>query len=113
MGLLPHYAAFLRGISPMNAKMPELKRCFEAAGFSDVTTVLSSGNVVFGARATSAGALERTIEAAMQEHLGHSFLTIVRPIAALRAVLARDPYRAFRLPPGSKQIGRASCRERV
>jgi uncharacterized protein (DUF1697 family) len=88
----------------MNAKMPELKSCFEAAGFSDVTTVLSSGNVVFGARAASAGALERTIEAAMQEHLGHSFLTIVRPIAALRAVLARDPYRAFRLRPGSKRV---------
>ena len=43
------YAAFLRGVSPMNAKMPELKRAFEAAGFGDVKTLLSSGNVVFDA----------------------------------------------------------------
>lgn len=44
---MPRYAAFLRGVSPMNAKMPELKKAFEAAGFLEVKTVLSSGNVVF------------------------------------------------------------------
>jgi uncharacterized protein (DUF1697 family) len=37
----------------MNAKMPELKRCFESAGFTDVATVLGSGNVVFDSRAAS------------------------------------------------------------
>ena len=40
------YVAFLRGVSPMNARMPELKACFEAAGFSGVRTLLSSGNMV-------------------------------------------------------------------
>ena len=44
---MPRYVALLRGISPMNAKMPELKRCFEDAGFGNVKTLLSSGNVVF------------------------------------------------------------------
>ena len=47
---MPRYVAFLRGVSPMNAKMAELKRCFEHAGFEEVKTVLSSGNVVFTAR---------------------------------------------------------------
>ncbi len=42
---MKRYAAFLRGVSPMNAKMPELKRAFEAAGFQAVRTLLSSGNV--------------------------------------------------------------------
>jgi uncharacterized protein (DUF1697 family) len=51
---MPRYLAFLRGVSPMNAKMPELKRCFEAAGFTDVKTVLANGNVAFDARAVSA-----------------------------------------------------------
>jgi uncharacterized protein (DUF1697 family) len=50
---MPRYLAFLRGVSPMNAKMSELKRCFEAAGYTDVKTVLSSGNVAFDARAAS------------------------------------------------------------
>ncbi|TLZ71765.1 MAG: DUF1697 domain-containing protein [Methanobacteriota archaeon] len=43
------YAAFLRGVSPLNANMPDLRRAFESAGFADVRTVLSSGNVVFSA----------------------------------------------------------------
>jgi uncharacterized protein (DUF1697 family) len=101
---MPRYAAFLRGVSPMNAKMPELKRCFERAGFTEVKTVLSSGNVVFGARATSSEALQRKIEAAMKKDRGSAFLTIVRPVDALRAMLAADPYRAFRLPHGAKRV---------
>jgi uncharacterized protein (DUF1697 family) len=50
---MKRYAAFLRGVSPMNAKMPELRAAFEAAGFEDVRTLLSSGNVVFGASSSS------------------------------------------------------------
>jgi uncharacterized protein (DUF1697 family) len=89
---------------PLNAKMPDLKRAFLAAGFTEVTTVLSSGNVVFTARAASIPGLQRKAEAAMQDHLGRTFLTIVRPIDALRELLASDPYRAFRLKPAAKRI---------
>ncbi len=101
---MKRYAAFLRGVSPMNAKMPELKSAFEAAGFADVKTVLSSGNVVFSAPSASEAALERKAEAAMKKHLGHAFLTIVRPVDALRRMLAADPYKSFRLRPGSKRV---------
>ena len=89
---MPSYVAFLRGVSPMNAKMPELKRCFEAAGFTDVKTVLASGNVVFSAHSASAKALERKAEAAMAAELDRSFPTIVRPVSALRELLDTDPY---------------------
>jgi uncharacterized protein (DUF1697 family) len=101
---MPRYAAFLRGVSPMNARMPELKRAFEAAGFTDVRTVLSSGNVVFSARATSLASLERKAEAAMRARLGRDFLTIVRPVDALVAILGADPFAAFRLAPGAKRV---------
>src|SRR5258706_9686740 len=105
MAAVQRYAAFLRGVSPMNAKMPELKRCFEAAGFGEVKTLLSSGNVVFSARGSSAASLESKIEAAMKKHLGRTFLTILAPIDALRAILAADPYRAFKLSPGANRLG--------
>ena len=49
---------------PTNAKMPELKKAFESAGFTDVKTVLSSGNVVFSARDASETSLQRKAEAA-------------------------------------------------
>jgi uncharacterized protein (DUF1697 family) len=88
----------------MNAKMPQLKGAFEAAGFTNVRTVLSSGNVVFRATRASESSLQRKAEAAMMKRLGHGFLTIVRPIDALREMLASDPYEAFRLVPGAKRI---------
>jgi uncharacterized protein (DUF1697 family) len=98
------YAAFLRGVSPMNAKMPELKKAFEAAGFTDVRTVLSSGNVVFSAPASPVTALERKAEAAMAERLGKAFPVIVRSVEALRDLLARDPYAAFPPEPRAKRV---------
>ena len=88
----------------MNARMPELKQAFEAAGFTDVGTLLSSGNVVFTARAASEAALQRKAEAAMTNRLGRSFLTIVRPVEALRQLVAADPYQGFALPRDAKQI---------
>jgi len=98
------YVAFLRGVSPMNAKMPELKRCFEAAGFSEVKTVLGSGNVVFSTPAASETALAKRAEAAMQKQLGHSFSVIVRSVDALRKMLDADPFRSFRLAADAKRV---------
>jgi uncharacterized protein (DUF1697 family) len=84
--------------------MPELKRCFEEAGFSDVKTVLSSGNVIFDARSAPERSLERKAESAMQDLLGRSFYTIVRPVTALSALLETDPYADFDLPPDAKRV---------
>src|SRR5258708_38578193 len=100
---MPRYAAFLRGVSPMNAKMPELKQAFEAAGFTDLKTLLSSGNGVFRARSAAATSLQRRAEAAMTERLGRTFLTIVRPAEALRAPLASDPSPSFRPEPSAER----------
>src|ERR1051325_1837115 len=101
---MPRYAAFLRGVTPMNAKMPELKAAFESAGFTDVRTVLSSGNVVFGSRRTPESSLERKAEAAMTKRLGRTFLTIVRSVDALRELLASDPYARFASVSGAKRV---------
>jgi uncharacterized protein (DUF1697 family) len=101
---MERYAALLRGVSPMNAKMTELKKCFEDAGFTEVKTVLASGNVVFNAKRASESALERKIERAMQASLDRTFLTIVRPISALKQLLEADPYTAFKLRPASKRV---------
>lgn len=101
---MPRYVAFLRGVSPMNLKMPDLKRCFEAVGFSEVRTVLSSGNAVFTARSRSESALERKAEEAMAEHLGRTFQTIVRPVSGLLELLDEDPYGGYRLPANAKRV---------
>jgi uncharacterized protein (DUF1697 family) len=101
---MPRYVAFLRGVSPMNAKMPDLVRAFESAGFTDVRTVLSSGNVVFDARKSAVTSLERKAVKAMEEELGRSFGTIVRPVEELEALLESDPFSKFRLPSNAKRV---------
>jgi len=98
------YAAFLRGVSPMNASMPKLKRAFERAGFGDVKTLLSSGNVVFSASGQSEMGIAAKAEAAMKKDLGTAFMTIVRSVEALRAMLEADPFERFDLPPDAKRV---------
>jgi uncharacterized protein (DUF1697 family) len=101
---MKRYAAFLRGVSPMNARMPELRAAFESSGFATVKTLLSSGNVVFDAPAASEAALQRKAEAAITARLGQPFLTIVRSIEDLHALLASDPFARARLAPEAKRV---------
>lgn len=86
------YVALLRGVSPMNASMPALKAAFEAAGFENVVTVLSSGNVVFDAARASRSALEKRVLLA-QSTLPRAFSVFVRSQRELTALLEAAPYR--------------------
>jgi len=101
---MPTYAGFLRGVSPLNCKMAELKQCLVTAGFGNVKTVLASGNVVFDVRAASRESLERKVESAMQKGLGRIFATTVRSIEELAAMQAADPYKKFDLPAKAKRV---------
>jgi uncharacterized protein (DUF1697 family) len=99
---MPRYAALLRGVSPMNCKMPALKNALELGGFTDVKTVISSGNAVFSSRAAPIESLQKKCEAAMAKHMGKSFMTIVRSVDDLDAILATNPY--GKLPDKSKRV---------
>jgi uncharacterized protein (DUF1697 family) len=101
---MPRFVAFLRGVSPMNCKMTELTRCVESAGFDNVKTVLSSGNVAFDARARSVSALEKKLEAAMQKTLSRGFYTIVRSQAELIELIEADPFAKSKAPHNAKRI---------
>ncbi|HEY7769791.1 DUF1697 domain-containing protein [Longimicrobium sp.] len=101
---MPRYAALLRGVSPSNCKMPQLKECFQAAGFDDVRTLLSSGNVVFTTGESSWEALERQAEQAIAASMGHAFPTIIRPTEYLQDLVASDPFAEFALPPAAKRV---------
>ena len=101
---MPRYVALLRGVSPMNAKMPELKHCFQDAGFSNVRTLLSSGNVVFDSPKKPELVLARKVEAAMTRSLDRSFWTLIRPVAHLQALLDTDPFAPFGLPADAKKV---------
>lgn len=89
---------------PTNLKMPDLKRCLESAGFTEVRTLLSSGNAVFTSPLKSTSQLERTLEEAMTKELGRTFYTIVRSVDELQKVIRADPYSEFSLPANAKRV---------
>jgi uncharacterized protein (DUF1697 family) len=88
----------------MNLAMPDLKRTLEAAGFTSVKTLLSSGNVAFDARSGTQAALEKKIEAALVKTLGKEFMTLVRTQEHLKALIDADPYAPFKLPKDAKRV---------
>src|SRR5262249_46301579 len=96
--------AFLRGVSPINLKMSDLKQCLEGAGFTNVKTLLSSGNAAFDSSSRSVASIERQIEVALNKDLGRTFYTIVRPTKELEALVASDPYADFKLPANAKRV---------
>ena len=89
------FVALLRGINVGGHRMirkDELKAIFEGCRFSDVRTVLASGNVVFSSESRSEQELTATIESALQEALGYHVDVMVRTIAYLNELLVLDPF---------------------
>jgi len=84
--------------------MPELKRCFEEAGFTNVKTVLSSGNVVFDSRSASIGGIQSKIETVLLKRLGRTFYPVVRSVSSLEKLLQADPYAKHALPSEAKRV---------
>jgi len=84
----------LRGINVGRAKrvsMAELKALIERLGYSDVRTLLNSGNVVFSAGAKLRGRAGSRIEAAMTKELGVSSKVTILTADELAAIVATNP----------------------
>jgi uncharacterized protein (DUF1697 family) len=101
---MPRYVAFLRGVSPQNLSMAALRQCLEAAGYDDVRTILSSGNVAFATRALSVAALERRLAADISSGVGRSFGLTIRSTDELTRLIDADPFQAFGVPPAAKRV---------
>ena len=90
------YVAFLRAINVggHTVKMDHLRGLFESLGFTEVATVIASGNVIFTSTSKSAPTLEKKIERHLQESLGYEVITFVRSTAELKAIARYLPFDA-------------------
>jgi uncharacterized protein (DUF1697 family) len=88
------YAAMLRGIGPENPNMKgeKLRWAFTEMGFSDVTTFLTSGNVLLASNETDTSKLEKQIEAALPELLDFSRNAFVRSYEHLQRIVDAKPF---------------------
>jgi uncharacterized protein (DUF1697 family) len=98
---MARYAAFLRGVSPQNLRMPTLASALRTAGFSNVRTLLSSGNAVFETQAKACGPIERLIEESLEKVAGRTFKTFVRSSGDLTRVVSASHYQH---PAGTKRV---------
>jgi uncharacterized protein (DUF1697 family) len=87
------YAALLRGINVGTTKrieMKKLKAVFEKTGYSNVSTYINSGNVIFESVKPSK-TLRTEIESILQKELGFLIPTVVRSIKELRRIADAIP----------------------
>ena len=76
-----------------NMRGEKLRQVFNSLGFSNVSTVIASGNVVFDSTSTSPTSLETKIEEALPRILGFNSTTIVRSRSELEALAAKNPFK--------------------
>ena len=88
------YIAFLRAINVggHTVKMDHLSKLFEALGFSNVETVIASGNVIFETTAKNTATLEKKIREHLEKSLGYEVDTFLRTVQEVAEVEKRSPF---------------------
>jgi uncharacterized protein (DUF1697 family) len=87
---VPRNIALLRGIN-LGAKrrvaMADLRALLEELGYTDVRTVLASGNAIYTGRAS-----RTKLEQALEQRFEMKIDVVLRTMDELRAVIAADPF---------------------
>lgn len=95
------FVALLRGINVGGKnliKMADLAACFEAQGFSDVSTYIQSGNVIFRANGIERSLLASRIEEALSKTFDYSGNLVLRSREEIRNIIAGAPAEFGRAP---------------
>ena len=87
------WAGLLRAVNVGGRKMPmaELRQLAEEAGFTEVSTLLASGNLLFTG-AGSEGDIRGRLERSIADHTGFTVEVLLRSKEQLRAMLANNPF---------------------
>jgi uncharacterized protein (DUF1697 family) len=90
---MARFVALLRGINVGRAKrvpMADLRRLMDGLGYTDVSTLLNSGNVVFAAKSGAAAGHARRIQSAVASDIGVEAQVTVVAAAAFATVLSEN-----------------------
>ncbi len=88
---MANYIAFLRGINVGGQKiitMERLRQQFSSMGFTNVSSYIQSGNILFSSPETNRQLLTSTIEQNLSNAFGFYISTIIRTIDELNAILS-------------------------
>jgi uncharacterized protein (DUF1697 family) len=93
---MPKYIALLRGINVSGRNkiiMSDLRALFEELGFSEVTTFIQSGNVIFYSDDPDTKRLEQQIEIGIEKIYGFLVPVIVITKSKIEKILAENPFK--------------------
>ena len=90
---MTRFAAFLRGVNVggVNLKMAEVASALTDTGFTDVRTVLASGNVLLES-ASGVAAVRKKAEAALRERFGYDAWVLAYDIDTVRTIDEAYPF---------------------
>ena len=92
---MPRYVALLRSVNVAGhgrLAMDELRASFGALGYSDVTTYIQTGNVLFSTGSKSETGIAAAIEQRLAEDFGDAPAVIIRSVPDLLRVGSASPY---------------------
>jgi len=96
------YVAFLRGINvsgKTRIKMADLKNVFESMGFTNVRTLLASGNVIFDSEDENEKFLTEKIESGLKKVFKRDIAVILRDIDHLKKLQSSKPFEGIEVTP--------------
>jgi uncharacterized protein (DUF1697 family) len=90
---MTRYAALLRGVNVggVNIKMADVATAFTDAGFTDVKTILASGNVLLTSR-SGVAKVRATAEAALRDAFGYDAWVLAYALDTVQAISEAFPF---------------------
>lgn len=92
---MPRYIAFLRAVNvggPSAIKMDVLRHIFEELGFSNVSSFIASGNIIFESPTRNTEQLEDQIEGGLLQALRKDLTSFVRSMRELAGIVAFEAF---------------------
>jgi uncharacterized protein (DUF1697 family) len=93
MADMTRYAAFLRGVNVggVNLKMADVAKAFEEAGFTNVRTILASGNVLLDSRA-AVDAVRKKAQTALRDAFGYDAWVLAYDVQTIAQISKDFPF---------------------
>ena len=98
------YVAFLRGVNVggVIVKMTDAKALFESLGFTNVVTIIASGNIIFDAEKGTEESITRKIEAGLHKKYKREIAVMLRSIEDLRSIEKLRPFQGIEVKPSTR-----------
>jgi uncharacterized protein (DUF1697 family) len=90
---MTHFAAFLRGVNVggVNLKMAEVAKALTDAGFTNVRTILATGNVLLES-SSGVAAVRKKAEATLRQRFGYDAWVLAYDIDTARSIFDAYPF---------------------